>query len=119
MVTFTACDCACDCQILHLASQEPYFTLKDEICYNSYVKCLIQVQNDIQLICLIIKITRQEVSKDVTPHVLCHTFSITAIQKEISLLSLQLILGHDYITTTEIYLNLIPEDVVREFNEKW
>ena len=29
------------------------------------------------------------------------------------------VLGHDRLTTTEIYLNLSPEDVVREFREKW
>ncbi|MHC4270387.1 MAG: tyrosine-type recombinase/integrase [Planctomycetota bacterium] len=48
-----------------------------------------------------------------------HTFSVTAVQKGLSLPSLQRILGHDHLTTTEIYLNLSPEDVVREFNEKW
>jgi hypothetical protein len=26
--------------------------------------------------------------------------------------------SHDRLTTTEIYLNLFPEDVVREFREK-
>ena len=58
-------------------------------------------------------------SRDVTPYVLRHTFSVTAVQKGISLPSLQRILGHDHLTTTEIYLNLSPEDVMREFNEKW
>ena len=52
-------------------------------------------------------------------HVLRHTFSVTAVQKGLSLPSLQRILGHDHLTTTEIYLNLSPDDVVREFNEKW
>jgi integrase/recombinase XerD len=27
--------------------------------------------------------------------------------------------GHDRLTTTEIYLNLSPEEVLREFREKW
>jgi integrase/recombinase XerD len=27
--------------------------------------------------------------------------------------------GHDRLTTTEIYLNLSPEEMVREFREKW
>ncbi len=62
---------------------------------------------------------RAHIARDVTPHVLRHTFSVTAVQKGISLPSLQRILGHDHLTTTEIYLNLSPEDVVREFNEKW
>jgi len=51
--------------------------------------------------------------------VLRHTFSVTAIQKGISLPALQRLLGHDRMTTTEIYLNLSPEEVIREFREKW
>ena len=48
-----------------------------------------------------------------------HAFAMTAVQKEISLPALQRLLGHDRLTTTEIYLNLSPEEVVREFREKW
>jgi integrase/recombinase XerD len=54
--------------------------------------------------------TRAHIRRPVTPHVLRHTFAVTAIQKGISL---------PVLTTTEIYLNLSPEDVVREFREKW
>jgi integrase/recombinase XerD len=63
--------------------------------------------------------TRAHIRRPVTPHVLRHTFSVTAIQKGISLPALQRLLGHDRLTTTEIYLNLSPEEVVREFREKW
>jgi integrase/recombinase XerD len=62
---------------------------------------------------------RAHIRRPVTPHVLRHTFSITAIQKGISLPALQRLLGHDRLTTTEIYLNLSPEEVVWEFREKW
>jgi integrase/recombinase XerD len=62
---------------------------------------------------------RARISRPVTPHVLRHTFAVTAVQKGISLPALQRLLGHDRLTTTEIYLNLSPEDVVREFREKW
>jgi integrase/recombinase XerD len=44
--------------------------------------------------------------------------TIAAVQKGISLPALQRLLGHDYLATTEIYLNLSPEEVVREFREK-
>jgi len=44
---------------------------------------------------------------------------VSAVQKGISLPALPRLLGHDWLTTTEIYLNLSPEDVVREFREKW
>jgi integrase/recombinase XerD len=63
--------------------------------------------------------TWAHIRRPVTPHVLRHTFSVTAIQKGISLPALQRLLGHDRLTTTEIYLNLSPEEVVREFREKW
>jgi integrase/recombinase XerD len=62
---------------------------------------------------------RAHISRPVTPHVLRHTFSVSAIQKGISTRALQEVLGHDRLATTEIYLNLSPEDVVREFREKW
>jgi integrase/recombinase XerD len=62
---------------------------------------------------------RAQISRTVTPHVLRHTFSVTAIQKGISLPTLQRLLGHDHLSTTQIYLNISPEDVIREFKEKW
>jgi integrase/recombinase XerD len=62
---------------------------------------------------------RAQISRPVTPHVLRHTFAVSAVQKGISLPALQRLLGHDRLTTTEIYLNLSLEDVVREFREKW
>lgn len=62
---------------------------------------------------------RAMICRPVTPHVLRHTFAVTCNQKGISLPALQKLLGHDYLSSTQIYLNLSPEDVVREFKEKW
>ena len=62
---------------------------------------------------------KAKISRPVTPHVLRHTFSVTAVQKGISLPSLQRLLGHDRLTTTEIYLNLSPEEAIKEFHTKW
>jgi len=59
------------------------------------------------------------ISKFVSPHVLRHTFSVNCIKKGISTRALQTLLGHDRLTTTEIYLNLSPEDAIREFLDKW
>ena len=59
------------------------------------------------------------ISKPVSPHVLRHTFSVNCIRKGISTRALQTLLGHDRLTTTEIYLNLSPEDAIREFLDKW
>jgi integrase/recombinase XerD len=62
---------------------------------------------------------KANISRPVTPHVLRHTFSVTAVLKGISLPSLQRLLGHDRLTTTEIYLNLSPEEAIKEFQSKW
>jgi integrase/recombinase XerD len=59
------------------------------------------------------------VAKSVSPHVLRHTFSANCIKKGISTRDLQSLLGYDRLATTEIYLNLSPEDIIREFLNKW
>ena len=61
---------------------------------------------------------RANISRKVSPHVLRHTFSVTAVQKGISLPALQRLLGHDHLATTEIYLNLSAEHVIKEFIDK-
>ena len=62
---------------------------------------------------------RAGIIKTVTPHVLRHTFAINCIQKGISTRALQMFLGHDRLGTTEIYLNMSPEDAIREYREKF
>jgi integrase/recombinase XerD len=62
---------------------------------------------------------RAHIQRPVSPHVLRHTFSVTCVQKGISTRALQDILGHDRLATTEIYLNLSPEEAISEFNRKW
>jgi integrase/recombinase XerD len=59
------------------------------------------------------------IGKPVTPHVLRHTFSVNCIKKGISTRALIALLGHDRLATTEIYLNLSPEDAIRKFQKKW
>jgi integrase/recombinase XerD len=62
---------------------------------------------------------RAAIMRPTSPHVLRHTFAVTAIQKGISLPALQRLLGHDHLATTEIYLNLSPEHVLQEYKDKW
>lgn len=62
---------------------------------------------------------RAGISKPVSPHVLRHTFSVNCIKCGVSTRALQTLLGHDRLATTEIYLNLSPEDAIREFLDKW
>ncbi len=62
---------------------------------------------------------KASISKPVSPHILRHTFSVNCIKRGISSRALQALLGYDLLTTTEIYLNLSPEDAIREFLNKW
>lgn len=62
---------------------------------------------------------RAKIKAKVTPHVLRHTFATNAIQKGISLPTVQKILGHDSIVVTEIYMNFTNPHIVEEFKRKW
>lgn len=61
---------------------------------------------------------RAMITKPVTPHVLRHSFAVNCVKKGVSTASLKKILGHDRLETTEIYLNICPEDALREFFDK-
>lgn len=58
---------------------------------------------------------RAGLTKDVTPHVLRHTFAATALQKGISLATVQKILGHDRLQTTASHLNFADTHIQEEF----
>ncbi len=62
---------------------------------------------------------RAAIPRPCSPHVLRHTFAIDSNRKGVSMTALQRVLGHDHITTTAIYLNMSPEDVLREYETKW
>lgn len=64
-------------------------------------------------------VQRANITRPCSPHVLRHTFSVDSIRKGVSLPALQKVLGHDHLTTTQIYLNMSPEDVLREYESKW
>ena len=61
---------------------------------------------------------RAMISKPVTPHILRHSFAVNCVKKGMSTASLKKILGHDRLETTEIYLNISPEDALSEFFQK-
>ncbi len=61
---------------------------------------------------------RAAVTKPVTPHVLRHTFAVNCVKRGVSTASLKKLLGHDRLETTEIYLNISPEDALAEFRRK-
>ena len=88
---------------------EPYFAINDKFPVGAR-----QVQKIVKQIA-----NRAKLTKSVTPHILRHTFATMALQKNISLATVQKILGHDRLATTAIYLNFTDEHVVEEFSKKW
>ena len=62
---------------------------------------------------------RAGIARTVTPHVLRHTFAVRCIKKNISTREIQMFLGHDRLSTTEIYLNISPEEACRNFMAKF
>jgi integrase/recombinase XerD len=62
---------------------------------------------------------KARITQSVTPHILRHTFATLALQKGISLASVQKALGHDRLETTAIYLNFTDAHVIEEFTNKW
>ena len=62
--------------------------------------------------------TKAELPQHITPHVLRHTFAVNYIKAGVSIASLKKLLGHDRLETTAIYLNISPEDALKEYRDK-
>jgi len=88
---------------------EHYFAI-----HNKFPLGIRQVQKIVKEIA-----NKAQILQAVTPHILRHTFATLALQKGISIASVQKILGHDRLITTSIYLNFTDEHVVDEFTRKW
>lgn len=52
-------------------------------------------------------------------HSLRHGFATQCLRKGINLRSIQLMLGHSELATTGIYLQLCPEEILNEYQEKF
>lgn len=88
---------------------EPYFAIHD-----SFPVGVRSAQKTVKTVA-----NRACMSAEVTPHILRHTFATLFLAKGGSIAALKKILGHDRLTTTEIYLNLTDAHVVEEYEKKW
>jgi integrase/recombinase XerD len=59
------------------------------------------------------------ITQKVSPHVLRHTFAANCVRKGLSTHYLQMFMGYDHLATTEIYLNVSPEDACAEFKKRF
>jgi len=54
------------------------------------------------------------------PHIFRHSFAVHCLKNGMNLRNLQLILGHENLETTAIYLQLTQQDIIDDFNKiKW
>jgi len=52
-------------------------------------------------------------------HSLRHSFSVCCMEKGIPLNSIQILLGHESIATTSIYLKINPKEALEKYEELW
>ncbi|MEM3353116.1 MAG: tyrosine-type recombinase/integrase, partial [Saccharolobus sp.] len=57
----------------------------------------------------------EKVGIDLRPHVLRHTFATLSLKRGMNLITLQKLLGHKDLKTTQIYTHLILEDLRNEY----
>jgi len=55
--------------------------------------------------------------KSVHPHTFRHSFAVHCLKNGVNLRSLQKLLGHDYLQTTQIYLDIVAKDVRDDFDK--
>ena len=60
---------------------------------------------------------KQGVNKEITPHVLRHSFATHLIEHGADIRSVQELLGHENVVTTEIYTHLANSFIKENYNE--
>ncbi len=58
-----------------------------------------------------------DIKKNVYPHMLRHSFAVHCLKSGMNLRSVQKMLGHSSLTTTQIYLDLTGEDIKKDYED--
>jgi integrase/recombinase XerD len=67
-----------------------------------------------------IYVGRAEISKpDLHFHSLRHSFAVRCMERGIPLNQIQVLLGHESISTTSIYLKINPKDALDSYENLW
>ena len=54
---------------------------------------------------------------DVHPHTFRHSFAVYCLKNGMNIRTLQRILGHTSLTTTQVYLDLVGKDIIEDFDK--
>lgn len=73
--------------------------------------------SDRQVRNIIKKYTPDELKKDIHPHTFRHSFAVYCLKNGMNLRTLQKILGHSSLTTTQQYLDIVGQDVADDFKK--
>jgi len=60
---------------------------------------------------------RAGIERDVNPHMLRHSFAVHSLKAGVNLRSVQKSLGHSSLTTTQIYLDVLVEDIQEDYKQ--
>ena len=71
--------------------------------------------NDRQVRNIVYKYSPDEL--DVHPHTFRHSFAVHCLKSGMNIRTLQRILGHTSLTTTQVYLDLVGKDIVDDFKK--
>ena len=63
------------------------------------------------------ELSKQNIDKEITPHVLRHSFATHMIECGADIRSVQELLGHENVVTTEIYTHLANNFIKDNYNE--
>ncbi|MDD3962237.1 MAG: tyrosine-type recombinase/integrase [Bacteroidales bacterium] len=58
---------------------------------------------------------RAGIQKDIHPHTLRHTFAVSQIKAGVNIINVMKMLGHEHLSTTQIYLQMTQEDTIEDF----